>query len=219
MNIELNKIPEEEVLRYIGAPRTDDSALIKQVRDCIDQVLRAARAKWVYRVFDIAQAPEGVMLDSGLLLGGRDIKKHLKSCNRAALMAVTISSGVDGLVRRAEAQDMLTAVIMDSCGSAAIEAACDIAEESIKEQFPGCSFPYRFSPGYGDLPIDLQRDILNLLDAPRKIGLCVTDSNILTPRKSVTALLGISKGVSELEKRGCASCQFKGSCRFQCKEN
>ena len=104
-------------------------------------------------------------------------------------------------------------------GMSAVEAVCDLAEAEIRVRFPGCSFPFRFSPGYGDLPIELQDPILRLLDAPRRVGLCATDRHILTPRKSVTAVLGISDGEISPQKRGCASCTFRDRCKFQCKES
>ena len=77
-----------------------------------------------------------------------------------------------------------------------MEQVCDQVEQEIESQFPGCSFPFRFSPGYGDLPLELQGELLHLLDAPRKIGLCASASHILTPRKSVTAILASPGGRS-----------------------
>ena len=126
---------------------------------------------------------------------------------------------MDALLRRAQAEDLAAAVALDCCATAAVEAVCDSAEAEIRSQFPGCSFSFRFSPGYGDLPIELQDPILRLLDAPRRMGLCATDRHILTPRKSVTAILGISDGEVTPQKRGCASCSFRGRCKFQCKES
>lgn len=74
---------------------------------------------------------------------------------------------------------------------------------------------FRFSPGYGDYPIRLQPNFLKVLDAPRKIGLCTNETFLLTPTKSVTAIMGISKNEIEKKKRGCAVCSLKGSCRFR----
>ena len=186
MDITLTHIPREEVLRYLGCPGTEDPATLALVEGCSARLLAAARPKWTYRVFDLAVQTDGVRLDCGLLLPGRDLAAHLRGCSRAALLAATLS---------------------------------DLAEAEIRARFPGCSFPFRFSPGYGDLPIELQDPILRLLDAPRRVGLCATDRHILTPRKSVTAVLGISDGEISPQKRGCASCTFRDRCKFQCKES
>ena len=219
MDITLTHIPREEVLRYLGCPGTEDPATLALVEGCSARLLAAARPKWTYRVFDLAVQTDGVRLDCGLLLPGRDLAAHLRGCSRAALLAATLSAPVDALLRRAQAEDLAAAVALDCCATAAVEAVCDLAEAEIRVRFPGCSFPFRFSPGYGDLPIELQDPILRLLDAPRRMGLCATDRHILTPRKSVTAILGISDGEVTPQKRGCASCSFRGRCKFQCKES
>ena len=217
MDITLTHIPREEVLRYLGCPGTEDPATLALVEGCSARLLAAARPKWTY--FDLAVQTDGVRLDCGLLLPGRDLAAHLRGCSRAALLAATLSAPVDALLRRAQAEDLAAAVALDCCATAAVEAVCDLAEAEIRVRFPGCSFPFRFSPGYGDLPIELQDPILRLLDAPRRVGLCATDRHILTPRKSVTAVLGISDGEISPQKRGCASCTFRDRCKFQCKES
>ena len=219
MDITLTHIPREEVLRYLGCPGTEDPATLALVEGCSARLLAAARPKWTYRVFDLAVQTDGVRLDCGLLLPGRDLAAHLRGCSRAALLAATLSAPVDALLRRAQAEDLAAAVALDCCATAAVEAVCDLAEAEIRARFPGCSFPFRFSPGYGDLPIELQDPILRLLDAPRRVGLCATDRHILTPRKSVTAVLGISDGEISPQKRGCASCTFRDRCKCQCQES
>ena len=219
MDITLTHIPQEEILRYLGCPGTEDPATLALVEGCSARLLAAARPKWTYRVFDLAVQTDGVRLDCGLLLPGRDLAAHLRGCSRAALLAATLSAPVDALLRRAQAEDLAAAVALDCCATAAVEAVCDLAEAEIRARFPGCSFPFRFSPGYGDLPIELQDPILRLLDAPRRVGLCATDRHILTPRKSVTAVLGISDGEVSPQKRGCTSCTFRDRCKFQCKES
>ena len=121
----------------------------------------------------------------------------------------------DALIRRWESRDMLRALALDCCATAGVEQVCDQVEQEIESQFPGCSFPFRFSPGYGDLPLELQGEILHLLDAPRKIGLCASASHILTPRKSVTAILGIARGEIQQTVRSCLSCPARESCQYR----
>ena len=155
-------------------------------------------------------------LEGGLTLPGQSIRDHLRGCGRAAVFCATLSAPVDTLLRRAQAEDLARALVLDCCASQAIEEVCDRVEEEIKAGFPGCSFPYRFSPGYGDLPITLQGQLLALLDAPRRIGLCASGSHILIPRKSVTAILGISREpLLPAEQRTCSQCFLRGRCQYQ----
>ena len=90
-----------------------------------------------------------------------------------------------------------------------------VSEVELPEKYSGKYMTFRFSPGYGDYPIEMQKEYLRILDAPRKIGLTTGDSCLLVPSKSVTAVLGISDNPIERRKRGCAICSMKGKCRFR----
>ena len=110
---------------------------------------------------------------------------------------------------------MARALALDCAAAAAVEEVCDRIELELQAMFPGCFFPFRYSPGYGDLPLTLQRDLLALLDAPRRVGLTASASNILLPRKSVTAILGIAQGPIERKNRSCLGCPAHGGCQYR----
>jgi len=217
VELTLTELDEREILRYLGCRGAADERTLNLVRRGQGELLSAIKPRFLYKVCSIFPAgdEDGVQMESGPLLSGQDIKRHLLGCDRVAVMACTISAQADALVRRWEAEDMAYALVLDACASAAVEAVCDLAEENIRSALPGFHFPYRFSPGYGDLPIALQNELLHLLDAPRRMGLCATDHHILTPRKSVTALLGIAQGEIERERRGCQSCNLAQRCAFR----
>ena len=75
-----------------------------------------------------------------------------------------------------------------------IEAYCDACQKELSTEAAkeGLYLRSRFSPGYGDFSLDYQKELLILLDAPKRIGLTVTDSMMLTPTKSVTAVMGLT---------------------------
>ena len=117
-----------------------------------------------------------------------DLCKNLEGCNEAFAFAVTL-----GL----EAERHLTVLskispsrhfICDAYYSALAEAVCDKAEELIKNDL--CC-KTRFSPGYGDFPLSVQRDVLRVLDSIKNAGITLTASLLMTPQKSITAILGI----------------------------
>lgn len=200
----------------MGTPPDQAGADLRAlVETCAQEVISAARPRWAYRVFDLTPEAEGVRLDCGLLLPGEDLKRHLRDCRRAALFCATLSAQVDALIRRAESGDMLRALALDCCAAAAVEEVCDQIEGELQGQFPGCFFPFRYSPGYGDLPLTLQGPLLNLLDAPRRVGLCASSTHILTPRKSVTAILGIADHPMEANTRSCVGCPAHDGCQYR----
>jgi 5-methyltetrahydrofolate--homocysteine methyltransferase len=122
---------------------------------------------------------------------GSDIKTHLEGCDKIIILAATLGLQVDELIRQTEAADMAGAVVLDALASAAIEQVCDLAEADIRAEHS--EITARFSPGYGDFPLEVQSELLGLLNAKKKIGLYVNKSNLLIPRKSVTAVIGVKK--------------------------
>ena len=216
MSLSALSIDENEVLRYMGCPpERADKALREQARLACSRLAQTARPRWAWRCFDVTAQAEGVRLSCGLLLPGRDLKRHLEGCERAALFCATLGAGVDRLIRRWESVDMARALALDGCAAAAAEELCDQIERAIQSEFPGCSFPYRFSPGYGDLPLCVQNELLDLLDAPRRVGLTATASHILIPRKSVTAILGVSWGRVTQSARSCLGCPARNGCQYR----
>lgn len=215
MELTLGAPDLEEVLRYMGCPPDRaGEALRRQAAAAWEELRRAARPRWTWRVFPLEATPAGLTL-GGILLPGEDIARHLAGCHRGAVFALTLSAGVDALLRRAQVADLSLALALEGCAAAAVEQLCDRAEGEIRGTFPGCFFPYRYSPGYGDLPLSLQGELLALLDAPRQVGLTASASHILTPRKSVTAILGISRERVEPARRSCLTCPGRESCQYR----
>ena len=66
--MDLEGIPIDEVLRYLGAAGKDPGPLLPLAEACCRELLAAARPRWTWRVFACEETPEGVRLDCGLLL-------------------------------------------------------------------------------------------------------------------------------------------------------
>ena len=216
MPISLTQLNVDEALRYMGCPpEKADPATRALAEDCARELLPVLRPRWACRTFDVEPEAGGVRLSCGLLLPGEDLKGHLAGCRRAFLFCATLGAGADALIRRWESADMARALALDCCAAAAVEQVCDRIEGELQGMFPGCYFPFRFSPGYGDLPISLQNELLDLLDAPRRVGLTASERHILLPRKSVTAILGVSDGPVARAARSCVSCPARPGCQYQ----
>lgn len=190
----ITSIDRKEAFRYMGfRGKTPDKSFLALVDECEKEILKVARPKCVFRIFDILSRDEGIHLDgASLVLTGHNIQNLLKNSSRAAVFAVTLGAGVDVLIRRMETKDVTLGFITDFLASAMVEQLCDRTEEEILKNIDeGKRLTTRFSCGYGDLPLSLQKDFLASLNASRQIGLCVTDTSIMTPRKSVTAVAGV----------------------------
>ncbi|MBR5974877.1 MAG: Vitamin B12 dependent methionine synthase activation subunit [Clostridiales bacterium] len=122
------------------------------------------------------------------------LRKNILGCDRAVLFAATIGSGIDRLIRRYEKADPKLGLLLQGLGAERVESLCDAFNGEVSEicKENGRETRMRFSPGYGDLPIEVQREFLPLLDAERRLGITLSDSCLMAPSKSVTAIIGIS---------------------------
>lgn len=217
METTLTHIDRSQAIRYLGyGSRTPDDATARRLAACEQVLLEVMHPQYLYRVFPLEHVQgQPVLTGCGMPLDGRDIAAHLAGCSHAALLAATLSASVDQCLRQAQATDMTDALLYDALASAAIEQVCDAAAGALHRALPALYQTWRFSPGYGDLPLSVQPMLLEVLNAPKRIGLCVTDSCLLTPTKSVTALIGLSETETPKRLRGCATCSMRDRCAYR----
>ena len=183
-----------EALRYLGAGESPPEELRRDAAAVADKLTRTLRPRYIYRVFSVSRAPEGVVLEgSGVTLPGGTARRMLEQCGQAVLLLCTLGAGFEAMLRAEQVRDMARAVILDACGSAWVEAGCDEAERELSARFPGQYLTDRFSPGYGDLPLTIQPAVCAALDAWRRLGVQVTGSLLMNPAKSVTAVIEIGR--------------------------
>lgn len=215
-----------EIERYLGYRNAaPDEEIEREIEGCIRELQGAVTPRFVYEKF-----PLSVKISTGgteiLCLGeleicSRDLMKNLRGCCAAYLMAVTLGPGPDRLIRRAGIGNMSRAVILQAAAAAMTETWCDCINERIRQEAEREGFYTRprYSPGYGDLPLTLQKDISRILNMPKEIGVSLTETYLMTPSKSVTALIGVSKSPVKCgPKKGCAACEAV-SCPYRASEN
>lgn len=213
MEPRLTELNYNEILMYLGHRGQEITPEVEgQIRRCMEEIARAAEPRLVYRRLALAG---GAI--PGLPLAGEDVRALLSGCREAVLMAATLGPGVERLLMRREVTDMADAVILDACASAAVENVCDHFEFDLRDALKGegLYLTDRFSPGYGDLPLDTQARLCAALDTARRIGLTVSANYIMVPRKSVTAILGISERPQPLRRRGCEVCSLFLTCPYR----
>lgn len=217
--MELIDKKKNEILRYLGYSNQKlDQVTDEMIDESIREIDSLAKERYIYRRFTIKREEDILSLEEGNLnLYGEDIKKHLGQSKECILFAATLGHDVDTRIRYYEKISMTRAVILDACATATIEDICDRVCEEIDMDLSENdeSITYRYSPGYGDLPIHMQSDFLNLLNAKKSIGLTASSHSILIPRKSVTAIMGIIKKGSVLEEVGCNNCSIYTTCKIR----
>ncbi|WP_066501541.1 vitamin B12 dependent-methionine synthase activation domain-containing protein [Abyssisolibacter fermentans] len=210
-------IEKKEVLRYLGYKNCSIDEITKRIIEfSIKEIKELCEFKYVFNIFDIKKLNHNIYVTGSVCkLNGNDIFNHLKTSDKCAIMAVTLGNEVDKKIRYYSNIDITKSIIFDACASVAVENLCDSVENIIKRIAfdSGYYTTTRFSPGYGDFPIDSQFEILEILKAPTQIGLTVTEKNILIPRKSVTAIIGFSKSKDKSDF-GCKKCKMFNNCTY-----
>ena len=207
-----------DAYRYMGGVGEPDDVTKTELLQASEDVLKAASPRVITRVLDIKDREGAVCFEgSALRLEGRSIAALLNESESAVLFCATIGNEIEALLRRWQLKDMVRAAMLDACASAAVEDLCEQVNDSLAEKWRERGFwlTERFSPGYGDLPLSVQRDFCAELDTARKLGLCVSGSGIMIPRKSVTAIIGISKRPQPCRRDGCENCEYRCGCKFR----
>lgn len=175
---------EKEILHYAGCKSVDNktSALMNE---CIDEISGKLVYKVCYRTLQVKT--DGNICDFGAFrLSSKNLAATLSGYEKVILFAATVGVEIDRLIAKYGRISPSKAVMLQAIGAERIEALCDtFCADMSKDATP------RFSPGYGDLPLDAQREIFAALDCSRQIGLTLNDSLLMSPTKSVTAFIGI----------------------------
>ena len=175
-----------EILRYAGMRGAADE-VVSLLDECIAETesLLRPRVCWCcVGIKEVLEMPECAVIFDSLALS-----KHLEGCSRIVIFAATIGIETDRAITRYNVLSPTKALLISAIGSERIEALCDAFENDLRSE--GRELRPRFSPGYSDLPLQYQGEIFSLLDCPRRIGLTLTDSMLMSPSKSVSAIIGI----------------------------
>ncbi len=207
----------KEVLRYIQVPfEAADEGLKQQIATCYDMLEKEAVSRWLYRVFELERKEDTIHFKHTTMYSkSKDLSKLLATSDRCYILAVTLGIGVDRLIHSMQLKDMSQALLLDACANTMIEAICDgIACTIAKEEKYPVHLTMRYSPGYGDVSLEEQQKLLDLLNAEKQIGLGVSKSQMLLPTKSVTAFIGVS-AQKQVIKETCDTCTLSATCQYR----
>lgn len=205
-------IDRSTALRYMGASGWQPDAATSALLDRAEKkVLAVATPRAAVR-----QLPHAVFPPSDLNCG-IDLAHHLQGCEAVLLMAATLGSQVDSLLRQLELTDIAMAAAADALSSVLLEQVCDELEAEWRNKFLAANLYLtgRYAPGYGNCPLELNDELCLAVDTVRGCGLAVTPQHLLAPRKSTTAILGIADHPVTGTLAGCTTCHLRETCAFR----
>ncbi len=168
----------KEILRYAGVDKSSEE-ITELLNECMRECEGIFSNKVCYGIFRY----DGKCISKSL-------SKNLEGCSKVIVFAATVGIALDRHIMKYSRILPSKALILQAIGAERIETLCDAFCNDISSEL-GITLKPRFSAGYGDLPLEAQKDIFSVLDCSRKIGLTLNDSLLMSPTKSVTAIVGI----------------------------
>ena len=180
-------IDKNEAAVRLKIPRNYTNETVSR---CEENLRRVLNCKYAYINASVQMKSDNIC-DLGFGdIESYDLAKALKGCNEAYILGVTIGIGADRLISRLAVTSPAESFITDALASAAAESLCDYADNILRKEGEK---PFRFAPGYGDMPLSYQPAVLEALNADYTLGIRLNGSLLMTPMKSITAILGIKK--------------------------
>lgn len=216
----MNNIMLKDALRYMGMPvEHAEKELVDKVEATYRELAKLAQPRATYQKLSIhldeINKDKVIFENTPVVIESSDLGNLLKNSKACYVMAVTLGQDVDRQVGIKQRIDMLDAVMLDACASVMIDKVCDDLEQELMGSLAeGEFFTMRFSPGYGNVPLESQRPLLNILQTEKKMGLTLTKTNMLLPTKSITAIVGISNQ-KENRQKSCGTCNLVKTCSYR----
>lgn len=189
----------KDVQTDLGYPRY--YVVEEPIKGLIDEAYREAikliEPKGAYEIFACRVKKEFVELENikKHKIESKKLSRHLEGCTEAIVFVVTIGPGVEIAVKEFFKKGELTrARVLDAVGSTLTEGLAEEAEDFLRSEAKKEGFEQgrRYSPGYGDWSLSGQKLILDVLEGA-KLGIELTSSFMMMPRKSITAIVGRKK--------------------------
>lgn len=205
-----------EAIRYLGYGKHPiDEPTLHMVQECFLELEDIVEPRNRYQIFKV-QFQEEVLKIGSWSICSADLKKSLTGCKYAVLFSATLGIDVDRQMKKYELLNIAKAVVFQACAAAFLEEYCNQIQEEIgmKMEEEGYYLRPRFSPGYGDFSILYQKEFVQMLDTAKTIGISLTEGYMLTPSKSVTAVIGLSSRKEPCHSKGCEMCS-KIDCEYR----
>ena len=175
--------------RFMGCKSAELSeSLADLYEESLENYMSVAEPKAVIRKTSVSFGEDNeVIFDFGSVKS-ESLCKNLEGCKSAYVFAATVGIGVDRMMKRLSVLSEAEMMVFSCIASSGVECWCDFVNEKLAENH---TLKPRFSPGYGGVSLEIQKDIFRFLEAEKMLGLTLTESLMMIPVKSVTAIVGI----------------------------
>ncbi|MBQ8692911.1 MAG: hypothetical protein IJ576_02220 [Synergistaceae bacterium] len=217
-----------DALRYMRVKAKEpDDKLINSITASFQLLNNIIRPRKIYGRFSIIRENNFLNI-AGINLNSQHLANLLKNSHECCLMAVTLGHEADREILKSQSRSMAAGLILDACASVMADVICDELEREIIENLNlnfknselesklNFKLTPRFSPGYGDVPLSISQDIIDILNANKYIGLSMTKSGMMSPVKSITAIAGVINNNFNFNNfNRCELCNHRQDCKYK----
>jgi hypothetical protein len=198
------------VKKYIHIPK-DNESMNEDIKNIVNELEPFVNLKHYYQIFDLKHNPLSI---KDINLNSKILDNYFKDSNKVIILVCTLGIIVEKYLKKMEITDKSKLFIADAILSSIIETYQDDIIVKLAEDYPDCFLTSGFAPGYPDLDISFQKEIFRLLQIPKRLGINLTEDYLMIPRKSSTALVGISKK-KVIDQLACLNCNLKDDCEIR----
>lgn len=224
-DLRIDSLDRKELLRYLGyRGQAYDPSLDEDIDGAVARAIAVSRPRCAVATFEVAGqgaaddgTPEVHLAGTALTLRGSHIARHLDGALAVGVLAVTLGMENERELKRLSLTDHLAHILLDAASTTLVERAADAAESYLVAEAANRRLytNFRFSPGYGDLPMETQPVLLRTLDATRRLGITLTPTLLMTPTKSVTAVVGMFPTRQRSTHGNCDRCALADFCTLR----
>lgn len=197
---------KQAILQYLNYNGELDEKISQLIDECIEEVKQCAYFKVTYQIFSLHHQPL-ILSEMNLEIISQDLTHAFQDCQQCLVIACTLGIEIDRKMKYYEHIDMTKAVVFDAVSNCYLEECCDDYEESLHLG----DHTFRFAPGYGDLPLELNKVLSRVLQIDKKIGVSINSGGLFVPMKSMLGMIGLGKQM----KKSCLSCVRKADCEIR----
>lgn len=212
----LFQIDEAEMKRYAGLPPNAKGFPESEIRAALNEARALAEPRGIWQIYSYDPIGGTILSDPPMTLEGTHIRRHLAKSYSAAVFAITAGDAIGQASDEHFSRGNYTRGLLLAGAAAAIaEHLADQLDDLIHTEAAknGQKTAWRYSPGYGDWPVTQQAELCRAIHAG-EIGIQVNSHSMLYPRKSVTAIIGLSSCSQAPAPKRCSQCSL-AACPFR----
>ena len=166
---------------------TKKQSLPENINDYEGILKQSINAKYTAKIVDIVFIKDSVILE-GVTIKSNSLIKNLKGCSKGIILCVTLGNLVDKTINKYSLKSTYEHFLVDAIYSSLCESLCDLVDKKLTKNYKTKN---RFSVGYGDCDIKYQKSVLDTVNAKKYLNVKLSDSYLMTPTKTITAIIGI----------------------------